>query len=213
MATSPVYSSTPEIGVATISTANTNRDGTGTIGVVQVAKNNGNRIETINIIATGTTTAGMVRLYVSRGFPGATVSSITYSSTTATVTTSVAHGLTTGDLVTVQGVSPREYNVTNVAATVVNATTFTYTLASTPTSNATTVGQYQYTSSSPTISLLKEIPVTAITPSGTVTSFVNSQTSETASDIMPLYLPAGWSLRASTNNAESFVVEAIGGSF
>lgn len=57
------------IGAATISTANTNRDGTGTIGTVVTADSNGQgtRISAIRMVATGTTTAGVVRLFLHDG--------------------------------------------------------------------------------------------------------------------------------------------------
>ncbi|WP_204902255.1 hypothetical protein, partial [Psychrobacter sanguinis] len=46
--------------------------------------------------------------------------------TTAGVTTGSAHGLTTGDTVTVFGCTDTDYNVTDAAITVTGATTFTY---------------------------------------------------------------------------------------
>lgn len=55
--------------------------------------------------------------------------------------------------------------------------------------------------------LLDEIPVTAITPSGTVAAF---QAEKSYSDLI---IPTGWSLRASTHNAETFNVFAFGGRF
>lgn len=67
------------------------------------------------------------------------VSSITYVSTTATLTTSSAHGLSTGNSVTVYGALPAVYNGT-YTITVTGANTFTYTVASAPTSDATTPG-------------------------------------------------------------------------
>lgn len=45
---------------------------------------------------------------------------------TATIVTSAAHGLTTGNYVTISGMSGTGYNVTNAQVTVVNSTTFTY---------------------------------------------------------------------------------------
>lgn len=62
--TSPVFTLTPKIGMAAISTANTNRDGTGTIATVLTGGTYGTRISRIIIKATVTTTAGMVRLYI-----------------------------------------------------------------------------------------------------------------------------------------------------
>lgn len=67
MSTTPQYASTPRVGIAQISTANTNRDGTGTIGTVFTAGASGSRIDAIAIKATGTVTAGMVRLFVNDG--------------------------------------------------------------------------------------------------------------------------------------------------
>lgn len=45
---------------------------------------------------------------------------------TATIVTTAAHGLTTGDYVTTTGFAGTGYNLTNAPVTVVNATTFTY---------------------------------------------------------------------------------------
>lgn len=67
MATSPQYAATPKAAFALISTANTNRDGTGTIDTVITAGDKGTRIERIRIQATAGTTAGMVRLYLNDG--------------------------------------------------------------------------------------------------------------------------------------------------
>jgi hypothetical protein len=51
--------------VVQISTANTNRDGTGTLGTVTTGTTDGVVIEKITIKATGTTTAGIIRFFVS----------------------------------------------------------------------------------------------------------------------------------------------------
>ena len=72
---------------------------------------------------------------------GETISSITRVTTTATLTTAAAHGLSTGDVVTVVGALPSQYNGT-FTITVTGATTFTYTMASTPGSSASPVGTY-----------------------------------------------------------------------
>ena len=118
----PAFAQSPAYGVANISTANTNRDGSGTLGTVLAAGANGTLIERVDIAAAGTTTAGVVRLYV--------------------------------------------------------------TLDSGPTSR-----------------LWKEILVGAITPSATIAAFMRSVREK-------LYLPTGYSLRASTHNAETFNVHA-----
>lgn len=73
-----------------------------------------------------------------------TISSITRGGTgnlTATLVTAVAHGLVTGNTVTVAGAIPAEFNGT-YRITVTNATTFTYTMATAPSGDASTVGTY-----------------------------------------------------------------------
>lgn len=127
MASTPNYAGAPAVGVAVVSTANTNRDGSGTLGTVLTAGASGSRVDTIVVQATGTTTAGMVRLFVHDG--------------------------------------------TNAR-------------------------------------LWREVEIGAVTPSGTVRAF----RSEIELD-QPLLLPPNWSLRASTHNAESFNVIAIGANF
>jgi len=57
------FAATPRASVTRISTANTNRDGTGTIGTLFTGGASGSRVDDISIKATGTTTLGMVRLY------------------------------------------------------------------------------------------------------------------------------------------------------
>lgn len=119
MATAAQYAATVQNAQAQISTANTNRNGTGTIATVMTGATNGTRIDDISIVATGTTTAGVVRLFISDG--------------------------------------------TNVR-------------------------------------LWQEILVTAITPSTTVQVWSYTLLNQA------LLLESGWSLQASTNNAETFNV-------
>lgn len=119
MATSAQYASTPRAALGQVSTANTNRDGTGTIATIFTAGSNGSRVDDIKIQATATTTAGVVRLFLHDG--------------------------------------------TNAR-------------------------------------LLQEIMVTATTPSTTVEAFSATLLNQA------ITLPNGWSLRASTNNAETFNV-------
>ena len=132
MSTTANYAATPKVGVANISTANTNRDGSGTIGNVLSAGASGSRIDGIVIQATGTTTAGMVRIYVFDG-----------------------------------------------------------------TNNR----------------LFLEAPIVAITPSGTVPAVNLAYNHNNSPEVFPIHIPTGYSLRASTNNAESFNVIAFGGDF
>ena len=61
--------------------------------------------------------------------------------------------------------------------------------------------------------LLTEVPVVAVTPSGTMPSWETQFNTNTMSQGLPLVLPAGYSLRAATNNAETFNIIAQGGDF
>jgi hypothetical protein len=75
-------------------------------------------------------------------YSGQTISSITRVTTTATLTTATNHNLTSGTFVTVSGAVPVEYNGT-FSITVVDATSFTYTMLATPSGSASTVGSYK----------------------------------------------------------------------
>jgi hypothetical protein len=67
MSTTPEFASVVRTAVGQVTTANTNRDGTGTIATIFTAGSNGSRIEMVEIQATVTTTAGMVRLFIHDG--------------------------------------------------------------------------------------------------------------------------------------------------
>lgn len=67
MATDPSFATTPRNGAGQISTANTNRDGTGTVGTIFTAGSSGSIITVITVKAQVSTTAGMVRLFVHDG--------------------------------------------------------------------------------------------------------------------------------------------------
>ncbi|TFV34544.1 hypothetical protein E4K66_30730 [Bradyrhizobium frederickii] len=55
--------------------------------------------------------------------------------------------------------------------------------------------------------LWREVPVSAITPSASVAAFASYLNLA----LEPLILPSGYSLRASTHNAETFNIVATGG--
>jgi len=94
--TTPIFVITPHLGMVRISTANTNRDGTGTLGDVLTATTFGTRIDRIVIEATGTTTAGMIRLIIydgvsaSRLWKEINVSAITPSGTVQAFTATIS---------------------------------------------------------------------------------------------------------------------------
>lgn len=67
MAASPVFAVTPRIGAVNVATANTNRDGTGTIATLIVGASSGTRIVEIICKARVTTTAGQIRAWLYDG--------------------------------------------------------------------------------------------------------------------------------------------------
>jgi hypothetical protein len=67
MASTINFASTPRVAGVTVATANTNRDGTGTVATVIAAGANGTRIDRLRAQAIVTTTAGQVRLFLYNG--------------------------------------------------------------------------------------------------------------------------------------------------
>ena len=86
MATSAQYAATSRTAAVAISTANPNRNGTGTIATVFSAGANGSRIDDITIQATGTVTAGVVRLYLYNGTTQFLLKEILVTATTPSTT-------------------------------------------------------------------------------------------------------------------------------
>ena len=70
------------------------------------------------------------------------ISTITRVGTLATLTTASSHGLATGNQVSITGCTPAAFNGV-YTITVTGSSTFTYTMASVPASNATVVGSYE----------------------------------------------------------------------
>ena len=121
MADLAAFAAIPATAQVQIATANTARDGTGTIGTLITAPTAGTRVDDIEICATATTTAGVIRMFVHDG--------------------------------------------TNYR-------------------------------------LIREILVTAVTPSTTVAAWYTKLSN------LGIVLKSGWSLRFSTHNAETFNVVA-----
>lgn len=64
MSVQPAYAAAPiGFGPVNFATANTNRDGTGTIAQIAVGRAAGTRVERVRVHAAVTTTAGMIRIY------------------------------------------------------------------------------------------------------------------------------------------------------
>ena len=89
MATSAQYASTVRAAAAQVTTANTNRNGTGAIVTVFTAGSSGSRIDDISIDAVATTTAGVVRLFINDGTTSYLWQEILVTATTPSTTIAV----------------------------------------------------------------------------------------------------------------------------
>ena len=218
MALSAQYVGTPKIDGAIATTADTSRTlpTLANVATVFTAGALGARIDTLNLTGVGTTVTSQLRLWVVKGDKGMAISSLTSSTTVATCTTATAHGLVTGDLVTVQGAFPIEYNVKSTAVVVSSPTVFSYAITSIGSIAATTLGYYSTTRATPSYILLREYAVSAITPSASVSSYSYPLSSQYNADLLPIILPAGYSLRATVNDTQTSSgvnVTAFGGDF
>lgn len=128
------------VGVDLTVTGNGTFNGTGSLKVPSgtLAQRNVNSLGALRFNSTYGYFEGCVAVTL-----GQTISTITRVSTTATLTTAADHGLSTGAFVTVSGAVPSAFNGT-YEITVTGVNTFTYVMASTPASDATTVGSYIY---------------------------------------------------------------------
>ena len=81
------------------------------------------------------------------------IDTITHEGEVATLTTDSAHGLSTGNQVAIAGCTPSAYNGV-FTITVVNSTSFTYTMASVPAGNASVVGTYEIGITTPVNTLM-----------------------------------------------------------
>jgi len=108
---------------------------------VNFANDAGNWIVACNGVDPVTVYDGTNWFFLATTETAKTISSITHVGTTATLNTSTAHGLITGNQVTISGATPSAYNGTFVI-TKVDADTFTYTMASNPGADASVMGSY-----------------------------------------------------------------------
>lgn len=67
MASTPSFTATPRLGFASVSTANTARDGTGTIADILTGASTGTKIEEVVLKATGDPADSIVTLFVHDG--------------------------------------------------------------------------------------------------------------------------------------------------
>lgn len=90
MATSPQYAATMKVAFGTVLTANTAKDGTGTVVTVATGGTNGSLINKIEVRALGTNVATVMRFFVNNGLTNATATnnSLAYEATIAATTLS-----------------------------------------------------------------------------------------------------------------------------
>lgn len=248
---------TANTGMVTISTANSNLDGTGTLGTLITAASNGTLIKRISFKATGNTTQGMLRLFIYDGTNTRLVQEIEVPAVTKSAqdhsfetTIQCNYRLKSGYVLKVSTQNAETFNVianaanwayystsvrpesTNYTANTGNAVISTAnsnldgtgTLGTVLTAGASGSGWKGCLIESITVKatvstnygmvriflfdgtntkLLTEVEVPAVTKSSVAQSF---------SAVLPLgfELQAGWSIKASTQLAESFVVTAEG---
>lgn len=136
----PIGQTTPAAGSFTTLTANDN---------VTFSSTGSMKVPTGTLAQRNRNTIGLLRFNSTYGYfegcvavaNGAVISTITRVTTTATLTTATDHGLSTGTFVTVSGAIPTAFNGT-YSITVTGVNTFTYVMATTPASDASTVGSY-----------------------------------------------------------------------
>ena len=110
-----------------------------------------------SVPATNATTVGTYSVAAS------VIGSASYSGTLASIVTNTAHGLITGNQVTVSGFTPSDFNGTFIV-TVLNTTSFTYTMATTPVVIPTTIGSYVVTVQTMSTMVKTGIVATLTTP-------------------------------------------------
>lgn len=84
--TTPIFPASVALGMVQISTANPNRDGSGTLGTLVTGGANGTRIDRIVMKAAVTTTAGMIRIFIYDGTNTRLVREVTVEAITPSAT-------------------------------------------------------------------------------------------------------------------------------
>lgn len=87
--TIPIYTKTPKIGYSgVITTANTAKDGTGTVNLIFTAGADGARVERVRARAIGTNVATVLRIFINNGSdPTSAANNVLYTEKTIAATT------------------------------------------------------------------------------------------------------------------------------
>lgn len=98
--TSPIFPLTPQVGFGTVDTANTAKDGTGTVVTVATAGANGARVDQIKVRALGTNVATVMRFFINNGSDPTTATNNTliHEATIAATTLSEVAELADNDI-------------------------------------------------------------------------------------------------------------------
>jgi hypothetical protein len=119
----PIFAQTPVFTVGqTITTANTAKDGTGTVVLLYTAGANGSRVDAIKVRSTGTAVATVIRIFVNNGATNATATNNSlYTEATIASTTLTEVAAQTDNSITMNISLPATYRVyatigTSVAA-------------------------------------------------------------------------------------------------
>lgn len=100
----PIFPLTPKVSWATLTTANTAKDGTGTVGTCYTAGANGARVDYLKVRALGTNVATVLRVFLNNGSDNDTagnnslVLEQTIAATTLSETAALADNLVTLDM-------------------------------------------------------------------------------------------------------------------
>lgn len=94
MATDPSFASTPRLAVGSVSTANTNRDGTGTIVTILTAGSSGTLIAQITVQATGDPADGVLTIFLNDGTTSWLFDEFDYDNPAAASATATAYRTT-----------------------------------------------------------------------------------------------------------------------
>lgn len=120
--TSPIFPLTPKAEWCTLTTANTAKDGTGTVGTCFTAGTNGARVDFLKVRALGTNVATVLRVFVNNGSDNTIASNnslileATISATTLSEVAMLADNLITLDISIPPGYKINVTNGTAVAA-------------------------------------------------------------------------------------------------
>lgn len=246
---------TANTGMAQVSVANSNLDGTGTLATVLTGASYGTLIKSVRIIATGNTSEGMIRLFINDGSNSRLIHEIHVDANTVSGTNPAVEYVWNCDIkleanytlrastqvgetfnIIAEGlnwtyftsaVRPESTRYTANTSTVVISTansnrdgtgtlgtvitagsSATYngcrveklTVAALGTTTTGTVRLFLYDGSN--TRMIKEIFIPAVTVAATEPSF------KTTIDLGNFNLQANWSIKACTQNAESFAVTA-----